>query len=214
MLVDGNGTDDEKPGIEEAYTVAMSTSNLRMDVREGSPRSAADIITAAGWNQSRIGGALLRLHTEFDGIERRRKAVTRDDLLTPGHHDRDERKAAARLARKMNDEEMTKQLRELRSLASVSEQMILQMVKWRVQDAEVKVLEILLWWLAQACPDCGGTKFKTAEGTGRHTGKVCQTCLGTGKRELPHFQEGRRLANFMDQCVERARAAIGRRLHG
>jgi hypothetical protein len=216
MMFDNSSstTDDEKPGIEEAYTVATNTSNLRMDVREGSPRSAADLITAAGWNQSRIGGALLRLHTEFDGIERRRKAATREDFLLPGQNDRDQRKAAARMARKTNDEAMGKQLEELRSLPDVFQQMTIQMVKWRVENAEAKVIDVLLWWLAQACPECGGTKFKVAEGTGRHTGKVCQACLGTGKRELPHLQEGRRLANFMDQCVERARAAMGRRLHG
>jgi hypothetical protein len=218
MFDNSSRTDDEdKPGIEERYTVATNTSNLRLDVREGSPQRSADIIIAAGWNQSRIGGALLRLHTEFDGIERRRKAATKDDFLPIGPSNRDQRKAAARLARQANDEAMGKQLEGLRSLPDVFQQMTLQLVKWRVQDAEAKAIDVLLWWLAQACPECGGTKFKVAEGTGRHTGKVCQACLGTGKREMPHarthLQEDKRLANFMDQCVERARAAIGRRLH-
>jgi hypothetical protein len=212
-MFDSTDKDDERPGIEEQYTVATNTSNLRLDVREGSPQRAADIIIAAGWNESRIGGALLRLHTEFDGSEKPRLA-TREDFLPPGKHGKDERKAASRRAHEFNLHELGLLLQKLKSLPDVRQQMTIQMVKWNVQDAEIKAVEIVRWWLAQACPECGGTKFKVAEGTGRHTGKACGECYGTGKRELPYGQEGRRLANFMDQCVERARAGIGRHLHG
>lgn len=212
-MLDGNRNhDDEKPGIEERYTVATSASNLKLDTRDGSPGRPVDVIIAAGWNESRIGGALLRLHTEYDGSEKPRMA-SREDFMPPGRQDRDQRKAAARRAHEFNLHELGLLLQKLKSLPAVREQLTIQMIKWRAAEAESKAIDILRWWLAQACPDCGGTKFKTAEGTGRHTGKVCETCLGTGKRELPHGQEGRRLANFMDQCVERARASIGRRLH-
>lgn len=206
-----NTENDDKPGIEEQYTRATTTSNLRMDTREGSPRSAADIILASGWSDYRIGGALLRLHTEFDGSEKPRLA-TKEDFLTTSKPDRDERKAASRRAHKFNLHELGLLLQKLKSLPDVRMQLTLQMLKWKVEDAESKAVTVLRWWLAQACPECGGTKFKVAEGTGRHTGKACQECGGTGKRDLPHAQEGRRLANFMDQCVERARAGISRRL--
>jgi hypothetical protein len=215
MFDSGNGgrDDDEKPGIEEKYTVATNTSNLRLDVREGSPQRSADIIIAAGWNESRIGGALLRLHTEFDGSVKPRLA-TKEDFLKPGKTTKDERKAASRRAHEGNLKRMRELLENLHSLQAVREQTTLQMLKWNVQDAERKAVEIVHWWLAQACPECGGTKFQVVPGTGRHSAKACPECLGTGKRVLPHNQEGRRLANFLDQCVERARAGIRRHLHG
>lgn len=212
-----NHENDDKPGIEEQYTRATTTSNLRMDTRDGSPRSAADIIMAAGWSDYRIGGALLRLHTEFDGSEKPRLA-TRDDFMRPGQHDRDARKAASRQAHEFNLHELGLLLQKLKSLPAVRTQLTLQMLKWKVEDAEVKAVGVLRWWLSQACPECGGTKFKVAEGTGRHTAKACTLCSGTGKRAFPGSypetweQQARRLANFMDQCVERARAGISRHM--
>lgn len=207
-----NTESDDKPSIEEQYTRATNTSNLRMDTREGSPRGAADIIMAAGWSDYRIGGALLRLHTEFDGAEKPRLASREDFLSVGAQHDRDARKAASRRAHEFNLHEMGLLLQKLKSLPDVRMQLTLQLLKWKVEDAEATAVTVLRWWLAQACPECGGTKFKVAEGTSRHTGKACQFCMGTGKRDLPHGQVGRKLANFMDQCVERARAGIKRHM--
>ncbi|MDM0029646.1 hypothetical protein [Variovorax saccharolyticus] len=75
-----------------------------------------------------------------------------------------------------------------------------------------KVVAVIRWWLSQRCPACSGRKFQTVEGTNRLSAKLCRSCGGTGLREVPHQQEGRRLACWFDQCVERARASIGRRL--
>ncbi len=52
---------------EEKYLVATNTSNLRVEAER---TGAADVIIAAGWSASRIGGALMRLHTK----------ATRDNL--------------------------------------------------------------------------------------------------------------------------------------
>ncbi len=52
---------------EEKYLVATNTSNLRV---QSERTGAADVIIAAGWSASRIGGALMRLQTK----------VTRDNL--------------------------------------------------------------------------------------------------------------------------------------
>ncbi len=196
---------DTKPTLEERYTVAAQTSNMRV---EADRAGDADVIIAAGWSQSRIGGALLRLHTEFDGSPRPRLASRDDFLHDSNRRDRDARKAASRTARAFNLHEMGLHLQKLKSLPEVRVQVTLQLLKWRVEDAETKGVEILQWWLAQSCTECGGTKFQVAEGTGRQTAKLCKTCLGTGKKDLPHDQVGRRAANWMDQCVERARANI------
>ena len=46
------------PDVTELYTVAIHTSNLRVEADKASP---ADILIAAAWSPSRLGSALLRL---------------------------------------------------------------------------------------------------------------------------------------------------------
>lgn len=265
---------DEKRGTEEAYTSAMTSSNLRVEAdRPGD----ADVIISAGWNQVRIGGALLRLHTEFDASEKLRLA-TAAQFLAAGKTTKEQRVAAAKEAAEFNLHETGLLLGKLKALPEVRKQAVLQGMKWgmgapqdpvtrsdraedRERDADLlkklkaavtaakddparlasandeltycqeqvqqrrhiehqedmdrctgKVVAVIRWWLSQRCPVCSGTKFQVVEGTNRHSAKICRPCGGTGLREVPHQQEGRRLACWFDQCVERARASIGRRL--
>lgn len=199
---------DEKRGIEEAYTSAMATSDLRV---EAEVRGDADVIIASGWSQMRIGGAILRLHTEFDSTPKPRM-LEAEYFLPPGKATKDQRKHANKQAHEFNLNQMGLFLERLKALSDVRGQVVLQLVKWSVEDAEAKAVEIIRWWLHQCCPVCNGTKFQVVEGTGRHNGKACRECHGTGKREAPHGQVGRRAATWMDQCVERNRASIGRRV--
>lgn len=199
---------DEKRGVEEAYTSAMTSSNLRV---EADRPSDADVIIAAGWNQSLIGGALLRLHTEFDASEKLRLAK-QEQFLAPGKSTKEQRAAAARQAHEFNLHETGLLLGKLKALPDVRMQVTLQMAKWQISDAEDKATQIIRWWLSQRCPACNGTKFQVVEGTNRHSAKVCRSCMGTGLREIPHGQIGRKTANWMDQCVERAKASISRRM--
>lgn len=265
---------DEKRGIEEIYTSAMTSSNLRV---EGDRPSDADVIIAAGWNQVRIGGALLRLHTEFDASEKLRLA-TAAQFTAAGKTTKEQRTAASKEAFAFNLHETGLLLGKLKALPEVRAQSVMQGMKWgmgapgdpvtrseraeaRQHDVDMlkklkaavdaamddpqqlvsanaelvhwqaeveshrraeeqedidrcteKVVAVIRWWLAQRCPACSGTKFQVVEGTNRHSAKICRACGGTGLREVPHQQEGRRLACWFDQCVERARASIGRRL--
>lgn len=58
---------EHKPNIEEIYITASTTSNLKVEAdRPGS----ADILIAVGWSPSRLGGALSRLHTDWDKAEK------------------------------------------------------------------------------------------------------------------------------------------------
>jgi hypothetical protein len=199
---------DEKRGVEEAYMSASTSSDLRVEAERSGD---ADVIIAAGWSQSRVGGALLRLHTEFDSSEKSRMA-TAEQFTPAGKTTREQRAHAARQAHAFNLHETGLLLAKLKSLPDVRIQTSLQLVKWGVADAEHKSVQIIRWWLQQSCPTCNGTKFQVVPGTHRHNGKACPACAGTGLREIPNGQEGRRVANWMDQCVERARASIGRRL--
>jgi hypothetical protein len=58
MLADTN----ERPGVEERYEVATNTSRLLLEEHR---TGAADVLIAAGLSESRLGLALLRLHSEW-----------------------------------------------------------------------------------------------------------------------------------------------------
>lgn len=58
--------DDNTITVAERYVSAGQSSNLRMDTREDAPIGAVGVLVAAGWSASRIGSALMRLHTRAD----------------------------------------------------------------------------------------------------------------------------------------------------
>jgi hypothetical protein len=215
---------DEKRGVEEQYTSAMSTSDLRV---EADRRCDADIIIASGWSQGRVGGALMRLHTEYDGSEQPRllgfdyfmpalvhaaASVAKEGKVAK-EEKRRLKKKAHEYANKFNVSQLTVFLSKLKALPDVRTQVTLELVKRGMEDAEPAAVDLIRWWLHQTCPVCNGTKMQTAEGTGRHNGKACPECQGSGKTEPPAEVLGRRTACWMDQCVNRHRATLGRRVH-
>ena len=56
---------DERVEVTEQYSQACTSSNLRVQAEK---RSSADILIASGMSSSRIGSALMRLHTKPDRI--------------------------------------------------------------------------------------------------------------------------------------------------
>jgi len=77
--------------------------------------------------------------------------------------------------------------------------------------------EVLIWWLDKQCPKCNGTKYQIVSGTNRHSNRLCPRpneggCGGTGEAKLPRGDEGRRLANLIDDCCQIARTSIKKRL--
>ncbi len=63
------------------------------------------------------------------------------------------------------------------------------------------VAAVLEWWLNPACPVCDGRKERTAQGTGRLSGRLCKPCRGTGERDAPHGWKGQRLASYLAECL-------------
>lgn len=63
--------DTDAPEVAERYLTATQSSNLRCETRDDAPVGAAGLLIAAGWSASRVGAALLRLHTKVDrtGLE-------------------------------------------------------------------------------------------------------------------------------------------------
>lgn len=213
---------DERRTIDEAYATAMSSTDLRCDTREGAPRGDADVLIAAGWSKSRLGGALLRLHTEWDGAEHARVARASDfqqdaKARTFGQHNPQTpaqvKAAAEQLAHRANEQQAKLLMAHLKTLPAVREQLALELIKWKVEDAEAVAFAVLRWWLSPACSACHGRKFEVIPDTGRLSSKQCKPCGATGKTRIPHGEVGRKLANHMDDCVMSARHSIRNRLH-
>jgi hypothetical protein len=62
----------ERAGVEERYSTAGNTSDLSVEADKG---NSADVIIAAGWSDSRIGMALLRLHSEWNGCAKPKRST-------------------------------------------------------------------------------------------------------------------------------------------
>ena len=283
---------NERPDIEERYETASNTSDLTLQLDPDLPGGAADVLIAAAWSETRLGGALLRLHSEWSASEKPAKPTKEMvKALTgtfqkplPGMKRRDDGKLivltgpeAVQYAAAWYAHEVAMLLQKLKSLPDVREQLILQAMKWRMgeshdpitrserteqreldakrlkelradvekatgeaakADAEARVKQcelvnslargrewkedwdrasekavaVLRYWLDQTCGTCHGRKFRLIEGTPSLSNKVCSACGGSGVAQVPHQQEGRRLANYLDQCVHRARQRISNNL--
>lgn len=200
---------EDRRTIEEAYTSAAHSSDLSCETRDGAPRSDSDLLIAAGWSKARLGGALLRLHTEYDGAERPRLARA-ESFHRPGAN-REARHAAAQVAHAHNLHETGLLLGKLKTLPDVRAQLAVELSTWRCEDPAGVAVAVVRWWLHQCCPACEGRKFERV-GADRLSGKACKTCGGTGLSRVPHGETGKRLASFIEECVCSARGAIGGRL--
>ncbi len=101
---------------------------------------------------------------------------------------------------------------KLKSLPECRNQVALQAMKWKYEDPVPMAGAVIKHWLDQTCHACDGLKFKQIPGTPSLSTKMCLACDGSGTAEFPYGQQGRRLANFMDDSVQRARRSIQSRL--
>ena len=72
---------DEIRTVEESYTSATASSNLRC---EADRRTDVDILIAAGCTPGILGAALMRLHSEWDGCAKPRAMAETDARLLMG----------------------------------------------------------------------------------------------------------------------------------
>jgi hypothetical protein len=218
--------DETKPDVGERYTSATHTSTMKMETERSMP---IDVLTAAGWSQSRIGADLLRLHSEFDAVEKAIRPTPGSVAALIGTYqseikdlkaDRDKlgrlTQAGARAyAHAWYRHEAGMLLGRLKTLPAVRKVLANQCEKeWSWEGPRDKSAAVLIWWLNQTCLACNGTKYEIVLGTNRQSGKLCRSCQGSGLMPVPYGQEGARLANWMDQCVQLARTQISKALHG
>ena len=103
-------------------------------------------------------------------------------------------------------------LGRLKSLPGVREQVAIQAQAWGAADPLATASEVVRWWLSQVCQECHGTKFEHVPGTGRLSAKACRVCRGSGLAPVPGGELGKRLANWLDMCVQLGRNGIKTRL--
>lgn len=208
-----NPSNDSSPTIDERYTSATHATNLRVTVEK---TGSVDILIAAAWSPSRLGSALLRLHSEFDGAEHPRKitqeAIERITLTMEGNL-KDKAAWAEKIAYDWYQREAGMLLQKLKTMPNVRYQLAMQADKWRLDEPEKIAVKIMIWWLDRTCRHCHGRKWEKIQNTPSLSARHCRHCRGSGETPVPCALEGMRLVDHIEHCVREARASIKKRLH-
>ena len=176
---------DDRAGIEEQYGQACTSSNLKVEAERRSP---ADILIASGMSNSRLGGALMRLRAEYgsDGVPRRSASETDHRLM----------------------------MSKLKTLPQVLSAVTAQARDWRIDRPEAVALAVVSHWLDSVCRHCEGRGKEKIVDTPALSNRNCKHCRGVGRVDLTHGSAGRRMAGFIEDCVNRWRQSTAKRLNG
>jgi len=210
---------DEIRTVEESYTSATASSNLRC---EADRRTDVDVLIAAGCTPGILGAALMRLHSEWDGSERMRPAVAADFVSTARQRPADSRKpvqttaALLAAAQKMAHDHNTQQAKLLMGNLKTMPRVVGILAEWAVMrafpDPHAMAQAAVAFWLDSNCHSCHGRGNEVIPGT-PSLGRKCKACNGTGKRKEPRGEAGRLMLSLMEDSVTRARTSMKKRLH-
>lgn len=172
---------DNPCAIEERYTRATTSSNLKC---EADTRSDVDVLIACGLTPGILGGALMRLASEFDSSSEKRPGSKTDAILLMG---------------------------KLKSLPRVLEALE-GWATLRGLDAPGKLAQaVTAYYLDSKCTACEGRGHERVAGTPM-LGRQCKACRGTGRRKEPMGDAGRLMLSMMEECVMGARNSMKKRL--
>lgn len=177
--------------ITERYITASNATSLVADA--DSVRGNVDVLIAAGWSKSTLGLALLRLVSEYDAVAKRRGGLLQN--IDSGKNGG-----------------VLNLFSQLRSLESVVYGVEMQAQHWEISTPREKSIAVVLHWLDSTCKECGGTKYQRIANTPYTSSKVCKCCRGIGIVKIPFNDDGKRLASYMDDCLNSARISIKKRL--
>jgi hypothetical protein len=161
--------ENDKPGVEERYSTAVSSSNLAVNPRTS--MSDTDVLGAMGIADRELTEGKARRRNkdtgemEEEAIKPAPLAVALERLLTGGDN-----RAAHAIVRALADSVW----REARG----------QKVKLTHADATEMARAVLAWYRHGVCKPCGGHGFELIPGTRTHGETRCDTCKGSGKRSL------------------------------
>ena len=162
---------EDRAGVEEQYSQACTSSNLRV---EADKRSPADILIASGMSNSRIGGALMRLRSEYgsDSVPRRHATETDHRLL----------------------------MGRLKTLPTVLAAVTAQAHSWGIDRPEAVALAVVSHWLDNVCRHCEGRGKQRVKDTPMLSAVNCKHCHG-GRVDLSHGSAGRRIESYLADCI-------------
>jgi hypothetical protein len=201
---------DRRPSIDERYASACNTTSLHVIADKG---GAGDVLIASGWSPTKLGSALLRLHSEWDGTAKLPKVtpeaitqVARTMQGTPA----EKLAKAQKIAADWHSHECRLLAQRLKTLAAVREAATQRLNVWGAINAKDVAAEVLMHWLHPVCNVCAGQKFELIPGTPSLSTKACKGCRAAGRAETPHGEIGKRLQNYLDDCVS---AYVTKMLH-
>lgn len=207
----------DRPSIDERYSSATHATKLTVDPDH---TGAADMLIAAGWSPSRLGAALLRLVSEWDGAEKPKPLNARGMNLLAAQiarehgretTDADHRAARAQAAQWLEHENKIL-MGKLKTLPEVRGALTVWVHDQRIPEHQQAAAETLMWWLDATCRHCHGRKWEIIKDTGRLSDKVCPACRGSGERPRPGGIETGSILHYLDKCVEIGRAGMKQRL--
>lgn len=201
--------------IGERYTSAGNSADLTVDEDH---RGDADMLIASGWSMSQLGGALLRLHSEWDAAEHPRKPtielirhmatqIERDDAraASPRPHPVHALDRARQQAYAFYFHEVRILMSKLRTLPEARRRAIAWCqaagVPRQGDDPADLVAAVLRRMLDPTCTACFGQQWELVPGTNRHSARACRVCHGTGEQQIPEGQAGRRLLVHLEACL-------------
>lgn len=208
----------DRPTTEERYSSATHASNLVVVAERA---GAGDMLIAAGWSPSRLGAALMRLVSEWDGAAKPHPLNDRalQILAEQMGREKGRQKPDTSDHRAARDQAATWFLHEnkilmgkLKTLGEVREQMRIRAEAQNMPDPMEKAMAALMWWLDSSCHACHGRKWEVTPGTPKLSDRACPVCRASGQRPKPHAFETMAMLGYMDDCVSAARVSMRKRL--
>lgn len=179
MLADTN----DRPGLEEQYLLATSTSDLTLNPDR---TCAATHLIAAGLTGNRMGEALTHLRSEWATADKPRKATEAEILARAAALPKAKGKPDVKRARTVLLVEysaaMRRRAHQLRGWATAMG-LLRAWAEARTVDPDL-LSPALYHWLAPGCPVCDGLGKRRLPDAPA-LGKDCHHCAGTGKWPRP-----------------------------
>lgn len=98
-------------------------------------------------------------------------------------------------------------------LEQVHSQIMIKANEWGIERPAAIAASVLAWWMRPTCAVCHGVCLEVVAGTPSLSAYNCKECDGTGKVRLGYGENGRRLAEWLENCKDHAVGSIKKRLH-